>query len=290
MAVSTRRSYNQHLREFHRFLEEQGRSLSYPHDIYTIISFLTSLALKGYLASTIQGYLSAISFAHKVRGLHDPSDAFLLSKFMIGLKRTSRSGKQMQPVTKNMLREIVGILPSLGTSLFTKKLLKAVFTLLYHGCLRISELAKSGKADHALRSRHAKISYSFPTGKPMDLTINLKSFKHSKSAAKIKILATTDKTTCPVNSLLEFQQLKPTSPYLLCQKNGQPLTRLMVTKWLETIVQRSSFGHLNINTHSFRIGRTTDLALTGASDAYIRQVGRWASNAYLKYIRPVVVM
>jgi hypothetical protein len=40
------------------------------------------------------------------------------------------------------------------------------------------------------------------------------------------------------------------------------------------------------NAHSFRIGRTTDLALEGFSSEMIRLLGRWSSDAYLRYIRP----
>ena len=41
----------------------------------------------------------------------------------------------------------------------------------------------------------------------------------------------------------------------------------------------------DFNTHSLRVGRATDLALAGTSDAIIRQTGRWKSNAYLAYVR-----
>lgn len=37
--------------------------------------------------------------------------------------------------------------------------------------------------------------------------------------------------------------------------------------------------------HSFRIGAASHAAEGGMSDAQIRTLGRWKSNAFLKYIR-----
>lgn len=254
------------------------------------MAFLVTLQSRNYQYSTIQGYLAAISFGHKVRGFQDPTSSFLLRKFMTGVKRRAPKGRPLQPVTLTMLSELIQLVSSLGVSHFTGALLKAVFSLLYHGCLRISEVAVSGRADHVLRQHQVKFQYSFPTGHPRSITLHFTSFKHSKTSAKVQILASHNSCICPVQLLSHFLSIKPPSPYLFCGADGLPITRGFIVQWLNRLVARSSFSHLRINTHSLRIGRTTDLALTGASDAYIRQAGRWASDAYLKYIRPVVVL
>ena len=44
-------------------------------------------------------------------------------------------------------------------------------------------------------------------------------------------------------------------------------------------------GAININTHSFRIGGASAALSAGASDALIRIMGRWSSDAYNRYIR-----
>ena len=267
-----------------------GQHTAYPYSIYNIMSFLSFLQSKNYRPSTIQSYLSAISFGHKIRGFQDPQDSFLLNKFMIGIKRMSTASDQLQPITVQRLTELIGLVETLRTTSYIKKLLKAVFSLLYHGCLRISELAKSGRADHALRHHQAKYQFSFPRGKPTSVTLHLNSFKHSKEPVKIKIMSSSDPMICPVQLLDNFQNIRPHSTYLFCEQNGNPISRSFVVRWLNKLVAKSSFANLKINTHSLRIGRTTDLALAGASDAYIRQAGRWSSNAYLKYIRSVVVL
>ena len=43
------------------------------------------------------------------------------------------------------------------------------------------------------------------------------------------------------------------------------------------------------NTHSFRIGRTTNMMLEGYSEAQIKVAGRWISNAFIRYSRPSIL-
>ncbi len=50
------------------------------------------------------------------------------------------------------------------------------------------------------------------------------------------------------------------------------------------------WNQLPINTHSFRVGRATDLFDSKHSDSYIQEVGRWSSNAFKCYIRPHYVL
>ena len=58
-----------------------------------------------------------------------------------------------------------------------------------------------------------------------------------------------------------------------------------------TTVLKSQLTHLNYdatlyNTHSFRIGRASDMATEGYSENQIAMVGRWNSDAYKRYIKP----
>ena len=43
--------------------------------------------------------------------------------------------------------------------------------------------------------------------------------------------------------------------------------------------------HRQFNTHSFRIGATTSAKHVGMSDSHLKALGRWRSDAYLKYVQ-----
>ena len=42
---------------------------------------------------------------------------------------------------------------------------------------------------------------------------------------------------------------------------------------------------MNYNTHSFRVGKASDMAVAGVPEAVIRKAGRWSSDAFKRYIR-----
>ena len=41
--------------------------------------------------------------------------------------------------------------------------------------------------------------------------------------------------------------------------------------------------HRQFNKHSFRIGAATSTKHAGVSDSHLKALGRWRSDAYLKY-------
>lgn len=290
-APATIKSYSRYLSDYQNFLSSKGLTRPYPSDETTVMWFIVNKKSEGKLFSTLQGYVSAVAFAHKVRGLRDPTSSFIFKKFMTGLKRDGRSHDQLQPVSSTMLKELINLVPCLKTDNYTKILLRSVMSLLYHACLRVSEITVSPNADHAIKQEDFNFHLRPPSREPDAISMTLKTFKHSRSTQTIECKKGKIPAMCPVKLLAKYFSVRPKSRYLLCDKSGQALSRSWVAHWLRKLVLSSSFKHQKINTHSFRIGRTTDLVLEGkASDTYIQHVGRWSSTAYKRYIRSIVVL
>ena len=291
MAPSTRSSYAHHQLLFQKFLYKAGLKTVYPASQLMIMSFLLHLLDSGKSSATITTYSSAIAFAHKVRGFPDPTSSFLFKKFLLGLKKSSQGSRKLDPISEIMLLELMSLVSSLKTSRYIRLLLRATMAALYYGCLRISEVALSGAQDHAVQEDQVNFKIKAPRTTPTAVRLTLLSFKHSRAPQTIEIRRTDHKTFCPVKLLWEYYQTKPPGKYFFCVDSGTAITRGFVMKWLSKLVACSSFSGRKINTHSFRIGRTTDLVLKGGvSDAYIRHVGRWSSDAYRQYIRSIVVL
>ena len=67
-----------------------------------------------------------------------------------------------------------------------------------------------------------------------------------------------------------------------------PLGTCYISFFVEQLNRALRFCNLDpalYKLHSFRIGAATWAAAKGFSDTQIRQLGRWKSNAFLKYIR-----
>ncbi len=167
-----------------------------------------------------------------------------------------------------------------------------MMSLMYHGCLRIGEAAVSKVDTHTLRLDNISFQCS-AAGLPKSVLVVFRSYKHSKGEeAEISIKAVPGKQYCPVSTLWKYLSVRPcsTHTYLFLKQDGAPVTRDDYSSLLKVALIGTQYRDLYINTHSFRVGRTTDLVTTGNhSEEYIRKLGRWSSDAFRKYIRPLVL-
>jgi hypothetical protein len=93
--------------------------------------------------------------------------------------------------------------------------------------------------------------------------------------------------TCPVEAFAKYSKLRGNSqgPAFI-SVDGQAITRSQWVRSLHNFLSLVGLGKSKYNTHSFRIGKATDMATHGASISNIALVGRWKSDAYKKYIKP----
>jgi hypothetical protein len=111
------------------------------------------------------------------------------------------------------------------------------------------------------------------------------SYKHSAQETSITVTATQDEA-CPVASLRDYLSQRGKTPGPLFSKSGRPIPRQALLKILHQCINFLSMPTEYYNLHSFRIGRTTDLAQANNPYSTIQKIGRWKSNAFMKYIRP----
>ena len=118
------------------------------------------------------------------------------------------------------------------------------------------------------------------------MTFNLLSYKHSVKPQGLSLSPEPELLICPVYNLLLYLAVRPkVGLTLFVDRKGTPVNRCFVARHLKDLLAAVGENPQEFNTHSLRVGRATDLALAGSSDAIIRQTGRWKSNAYLGYVR-----
>ena len=76
--------------------------------------------------------------------------------------------------------------------------------------------------------------------------------------------------------------------FLFIHENLAPLSRNQFTAILSKSVRTLQLPECNFKSHSFRIGRATDLSAVGVPDSDIQKMGRWQSSAFQSYIRKQV--
>ena len=88
--------------------------------------------------------------------------------------------------------------------------------------------------------------------------------------------------TCPVSSVLAFLCVHSYEPGPLYRfEDGTFLTRAFIADLIQSALP--SLHHAN--THSFRIGGASAAASAGIPDCQIQVIGRWSSNAFVRYLR-----
>ncbi len=170
---------------------------------------------------------------------------------------------------------------------YEKKLLVAMFTVMYFTCLRIG----SGPGEHILQID--QISVNGTGNIASSFIIQFKSFKRSGGGTPSLTIQKRMEgpVVCPLAVLLEYLKGRPRTPgplFILLERRS--VTRDWFIAKLRLCLGSLGFVVSGYNTHSSRIGRATDLFDDNCPDMYVQEVGKWALNAFKRYIRQKVVM
>ena len=282
-APKTLLRYTRLWKNFKSFLLIRNISSVLPVKSDHIALYLGHLTSTGLKATTIRTHLSAIAWNHKILGYDDPTRSFLLRRVMIGIGRGATSPtNRVRPVTWPVLTLLVGIIPQVVNSSYEHLLFKCCFLLAYHAALRASELCHSGSIKHAIKLENVTLCF----GDEITARIKLESHKHSKASAFFILSPSDQDFLCPVKALREYLKVRPRVPGILfVTQSGAVLRREVLAKILKCCANVGGLDGKQCNTHSFRAGRATDLAVAGTPEAIIKETGRWASNAFTDYIR-----
>ena len=188
----------------------------------------------------------------------------------------------MSPISHHLLTELIDIIVELKLSTPDKVTLKAIMLLAYHGCFRVGELLVSTSDKHTLRfSNVAYLPYA------NSLSFKLESYKHCDTPTTFVINHFHHQSYCPVKAIMEYAEIRPksTSELMFLHTDGRPVNRKFLANNLASCIKKLGINKGSYNTHSFRAGRATDMALAGVPHYIIKLTGRWKSDAYLKYIR-----
>ena len=151
LAESLLSLYSNHWESFAKFITTKLKSNVLPASEYNVCLYLVYLHSFGLKASSIQSYLPAIAFTHRVHGHTDPKNSFRVKKLMESLKRKSHRVTEREAITQDILKKIIPKIKQVVTDGYDRKLFSAVFLFNYHACLRISEVTQSKNCKHNLQ-------------------------------------------------------------------------------------------------------------------------------------------
>lgn len=277
-------TYNTALRAFQEFRKNYKLLSLWPIPVTHLTLFLSFCFEKGLSPKSITTYFAGINYFHKLQGHIDLNSIFAVNKILEGCRRSRASRDKRTPLTKPILVAICNQLSTVCYDAYEMKLFTALFTLAYFGLFRVSELTanRSYQGDRAILISDISIGQN-----KQSIVICLRHYKTNQYGRPVFIkLPRQNDNVCPVAKLVEFLEVRPRKqPVLFCHENGAMVTRTQFTHVLSMAIGKTCYRSGHFRSHSFRIGRATDLASLGYASETIMKLGRWSSNCYKLYIR-----
>ena len=105
----------------------------------------------------------------------------------------------------------------------------------------------------------------------------------------IKLAREVSQPFCPVAALLQYCSTRGDRPGpLFCHADYSPLSVHQFNRELQQCLAFCGLDMRRYKSHSFRIGGACHATNKGYSDAQIRALGRWKSEAFKGYLRSMV--
>jgi len=121
----------------------------------------------------------------------------------------------------------------------------------------------------------------------LDTWIKVSKADPFRNGAKLRVAAN-GAPSCPVATVETYLKVRgatgPKSAFYR-MADGSSLTRPRLQKFLRISMALAGFPPHEYGTHSFRIGGVTSLAAAGWGSEMIQVMGRYASDAFLAYLR-----
>lgn len=111
-------------------------------------------------------------------------------------------------------------------------------------------------------------------------------FEHSYNERPFSVVVSPHPHSCPVDLLSKYLALRGSRPgAIFISVDGLVVSRSNFSQRLSMAIQLCGLAPSRYKGHSFRIGAASHAADRSLSDAQIRALGRWKSNAFQRYIR-----
>lgn len=274
-------------RQFHASIFG-NQTIQIPIDSTTLALFIAFLYEKEYASSTVQTYVSAISYYHKVAGLNDPTKTFYVMEMLKGYSKIGRKIDSRLPITLPILNSIMAACDMISSSNYERLRFKAMCSLAFFAFLRIGEMTvgNNSKSQNAVLQFNQIQMLPANDGKVNSFKVIFLNYKHHYNQQPFELIVSRHKTICPVDYLLRYFDVRGTNEGpLFIDGNRQAVSRSNFIKLLGQCLRACNLDPQRYKGHSFRIGAATYAAQNGLSDTRIRLLGRWKSEAFKKYIR-----
>ncbi|EIW77100.1 hypothetical protein CONPUDRAFT_157365 [Coniophora puteana RWD-64-598 SS2] len=294
-ASSTRNKYAAGVAIFHSFCDSEHipDASRLPAAEHLLCAFAAS-RIGSIAGSTVRGYIAALKAWHIYYDAHWYGGA-RLNLVLHGVENmtpTSSRRAPRPPITRDMLLLLADQLDPLAPS--DSVVLSAASVAFYGQCCLgeiLSDWEDSFRVGHTALFSHL----SDPLNNNRSRKLFLPFTKVSKSRGEHVYICRQSDRSDPVAALEAHLLLNspPASVPLFSFKVGSGGRWKCLTKrrlLLRCNAIWTAHGYSSSSGHAFRIGGTTELLLAGVPPDVVKTMGRWSSDAFLRYWRSLDIL
>lgn len=232
-------------------------------------------------------YVSALGYCHKLSGFPDPTKVFFIVQMLKGYGKLGSRLDSRLPITLPILHRILESSVQFCHTPYDSCLFQAMCSLAFFACMRVGELTLTTTRERgSLIQLHQLTQLVDANQVVIALKFTFLDFKHNSNQRPFSVVINRRNNFCPVQIILDYLTLRGVRPGPLFRlADGSPVPRAIFIDKLSMAIKYCGLDPSRYKGHSFRIGAASFAADAGMSDAQIRALGRWKSNAFQKYIR-----
>lgn len=280
LAVNTRAVYSTAFKSFRDFCSID-RCVLFPLSEHTLIRYVCHKA-RVIRYSSIKTYLAGIQFAAIYSGFNPTISGMHQLFYVLRGIRRHQVNIGIHTIKQPISLIHLNILFNASSRQFQEvdaAMLQSAMSFAFYGMLRVSEYTSSHVSSFNSSSTLLLDDVTMVNG-TIHIVIKASKTDPFKFGSIVRLTPCVGRT-CPVMTFIRFQQLRPPlAGPLFMYDDGSFLTRRRLSSFVQ-----ACFPGINVNTHSFRIGGASAAASAGIADSSIKILGRWSSDAYLRYIR-----
>ncbi|XP_075701357.1 integrase/recombinase xerD homolog [Rhinoderma darwinii] len=279
LAPNTWKTYMKEWKKWEVFRRNEGGS-----PVQCLWKLLGNMWRDGAAKGRAATLVAAVSFITKLRGEEDPTKVFAIRRVLKGWSRAQPRGvDKREPLDSGRVKRLVAALGAICRDRHEVLLFKAAFTLAFAGAFRLGELVST--------SKKGKDGLQLEDTKWDDATVKClirKSKTDQNGKGAWVTMLRKGGPICPVGAVKDYLVSRGAEVgAFLKHRDGSALSRFQFCQILKRTASAAGLGKDRIGSHSFRIGAASEAAAAGSDEGTIKRLGRWKSNAFRTYIRPL---
>lgn len=290
-AASTNKVYRAAVASYGRFADKFDMPNIQYLSVDSLSLYISYMQKSDRAGNTIITYASGLIQEYKFMSGVDLAGDFVIKRLFRALRRGVTEDNRL-PITKSLLRRIMGATTSVCHTEYEASLFRCLFSFMFYGLLRVSEAcaARMGevgnKATSTLLRHHVQFTEEGGSKRVSVIIARSKTDQLGKSTA-LSLKAITGDKSCPWKAAKVYLRARPKGgKEFFVHKNGEVAVDRQVLKVLKLCLEFLEVQNIErYGTHSFRIGRCSDLAKKGVGSRKLIDAGRWSSSIYKTYIR-----